>query len=94
MDLGKTLEEKLYPSYVDNEEAPFHVHLGHRRVDWSDQVKKGVTDMEEQRIFDFIPGRSVPGYKRKSQIDFKGLRKFVKKQSRELNLYLQEISNS
>ena len=91
MDLGKVLESKLYPSYVEcEEESPFHIHLGHRNVDWSDQVRKGVSDVRKQNIFVYSPGRTVSGYKARSRIDFKGLNKFVKKQSKELSLYIQE----
>ena len=90
MDLSKKLEEKLYPSYVDTDEVPFQIHLGHRKVNWSDQIQKGVVDMMEQKIFEYQAGRRVSGYTRKSRIDFPGLRKFVKKQSRLLNLYVQE----
>ena len=91
MDLGKVLESKLYPTYVEGEEeSPFHIHLGHRNVDWSDQVRKGVADARDQKIFVYCPGRIVPGYKARPTIDFKGLKKFVKKQSRELSLYIQE----
>ena len=90
MDLERVLESKMYPTYADTEELPFQVHLGHRKVDWADQVRKGVVDLKEQKIFENHPGRTVSGYRRISKVDFKGLRKFVKKQAREVALYVQE----
>ena len=33
LDLNKKLEEKPYPSYIENEDAPFQIHLGHCKVD-------------------------------------------------------------
>ena len=90
MDLGKTLEKKLYPSYVGSEEEPFKIHLGHRNVDWSDQIQKGVRDVREQGKFVYSCGRKVKGYKPSHTVDKKGLNKFFKKQSRELKLYIQE----
>ena len=91
MDLGTTLEKKLVPSYVGSEEeAPFKIHLGHRNVDWSDQIEKGVRDVREQGKFLYCSGRKVKGYRARNYVDLRGLRKFFKKQSRELKLYIQE----
>ena len=46
MDIGKSLEDKLYPNYIDIEESAFKQHLGHRKVNWADQVCRGVSDMK------------------------------------------------
>ena len=46
MDLGKMLEDKLYPGYVESEESPFKIQLSHQNVDWSDQIKKGICDLK------------------------------------------------
>ena len=90
MDMGKALEDKLYPNYVGSDESAFKSHLGHRKVDWSDQVYRGVLDMKEQKVLEYLPGRKVEGFKCKSQVDRKGLERFIKKQNKEMTLFRRE----
>ena len=70
MDLRKTLEDKLYPGYVDrlgycinntffnhfvfSDESPFKMHLGHKKVDWADQIEKGVQDVKVKLVFPLL----------------------------------------
>ena len=46
MDVGKSLENKLYPNYIDIDESAFKMKLGHRKIDWADQVTRGALDMK------------------------------------------------
>ena len=47
-----------------------------------------------QKSLRYTPGRSFGGYKRESMLDLIGLKKFARRQGRELSLMIKETSES
>ena len=46
MNLSKVLREKLVPAFKDSEDAVHKERLGHRKADWSKQLKVVVEDIQ------------------------------------------------
>ena len=97
MNLTKELREKLVPQYKDSEEAVRKEVLGHRRADWSQQLRIVVEDIQSAAVYSRRPGRKMPGapgFQRKVEFDFKGMNRFLKKYSKELDLYVEATFQS
>jgi len=93
LDITKCLQEKLIPQFVDSEDPLQKERMGHRTADWTDQVTKGVEDLCEVAVFEYKSGRTMPGatdYKRNDIVDFKGLRRHVKRYNKELAYYIKD----
>ena len=90
------LEDKLYPDIIESDD-PFHKNKqGHRTADWSDQVHRGVKELCEAGVFEQVSGRNISGvqsYARKDKVDFKGLRRHVKRYNKELSYYVKDTFN-
>ena len=89
--ITECLEDKLYPAMMDSD-VPLHKEKqGHRIADWSDQVKKGVEELCHMGVFEHVPGREMPGvknYDRNNKVDFKGLKRHIKRYNKELQYYI------
>ena len=90
------LEKKLYPGTLESDD-PFHKNRqGHRTADWSDQVQRGVKELCEAGVFEQVSGRNISGvqsYQRKDEVDFKGLRRHIKRYNKELSYYVKDTFN-
>jgi len=92
LEITSSLEEKLYPHYIDSEEPLIKDRLGYRTGDWSEQVHRGVQELCDANVFNYTAGRDMPGapeYARKDTVDFKGLRRHLKRYNRELSYYIK-----